>query len=471
MKRIKYLLLLLIFPLLTGCYDYKEPDEIAYIVAVGVDKAENEQQYNFTIQFARPSQITGGSSEEGGSGKETTGIVNVEAPSLYTAVNLANHVISKKFTLSHTRIFVLSDEICKESISTIINSIGRSSDIRPSVYICVAKGKAFEYLNEVKPTIEINPVKYYQLIFENEYASYIPVNDAQEIYFNFKNNLKQNVLPLVGTTKGAENQSSEQGGSNGGSQGGSSGGGSSGGDSSGGGSQQGGQGGQGGQSSSQSSEQPSELVKTKNIAVNENGFEYRMKEYAAGNLDIKKENAGEAIGGAVFKEDKLVGEISGIEAELYNILNGTFAEGYSVIYSEKSPGEHTTIRLTQKRKPHIDVDIDDEKITINTNIYLEADFVSTPQNTFVEDDISTFEENTTEYIKQALNTFLKKTQTEFDSDIIGFGNYAKRVFLTEKKFSKFNWNEKYKTAEFNTEVEFNIRRTGLIISSREKEEK
>ncbi len=459
MKKLNYLLLILIIPLLSGCYDYKEPDEIAYVVAIGIDEGETEKTYNFTIQFARPSQITGGSSEEGGSGKETTGIVNVDAPSLYTAINLANHVVSKKFTLSHTKIIILSDTVCKKSISGIIDSVGRSSDIRPSVYICVSNGEAYEYLEAVKPTIEINPVKYYQLIFENNYSSYLPVNDAQEIYFNFKNNLKQNVLPLVGVAKGTENktennsdeQSQEQSSSGGESEQSS---------------QQGSSQQSSSQQSSQSTKEPSQ--QTKNIPVNSSGFEYQMKEYIAGNLDIKKQNASESIGGAVFKEDKMIGNLYGIEAEIYNILNGTFSEGYSIIYSEKSPDDYTTIRLEQKRKPHIDVDINNEEIIIKTNIYLEANFVSTPQDAFLEDDISKFEDDTSLYIKEALNKFLIKTQKEFDSDILGYGNYAKRVFLTEKKFNEFKWNEKYKTAKLDTNVEFNIRRTGLIIKFKEK---
>lgn len=464
-KAVKIILLLSLLIQLTGCYDYKEPDEIAYIVAVGVDKGDTQNAYNFTIQFARPSKITGGGGEEGGSGEETTGIVNVDAPSLYTAINLANHVVSKKFTLSHTKVIVLSDDLCKESITPMIDSIGRSSDIRPSVYICVANGKAYDYLKAVKPSIEINPVKYYQLILESDYTSYIPVNDAQEIYFNFKNNLKQNVLPLVGASEGTQKEEGQKQGESGGGEGAS--GGSSG-------SGQSGSGGDmstmgqdsstqgGGQSGGSEASGMESSQKEKNIPENDEGFEYRMKEYIAGNLDIKKQNAGETIGGAVFKKDKMIGQITGIEAEIYNILCGKFNEGYAVMSSSKVPDGVITIRLEQKERPRTDVDIEDEKIIVRTRIYMEGDFISTPQDSVIEEDILSFEEESEKYIKDALMKFLKKTQEEFNSDIIGYGNYAKRVFLTDKSFYEFGWNDKYNTAEFDIDVEFNIRRTGLI---------
>lgn len=454
MKFIKYFLLILITPLLFGCYDYQEPDEISYIVAVGVDEGTSDKLYSFTIQFARPSQITGGSKEEGGSGKNTTDIVNVEASSLYTAINLANHVVSKKLTLSHAKLIVFSDSVCKKGISPLIDSLGRSSDIRPSVYMCVSSGKAFDYLQAVKPTIEINPVKYYQLIYENESSSFVPVNNAQEVYFNFKNNLKQNVLPLSGVSQKEESkENSASTGESSGGEGSSGSGGSSGG---------GGTSGQGGGSEQQTkSDDEKELSK---IPTNLSGFEYRMRKYQAGNMEIKKTNSSETIGGAVFKEDKMIGTISGIEAEIYNILNGTFNEGYSVIYSNKTPDDSVTIRLEQQRKPRVDVDIRDVPV-INTKIYLEGNFVSLPQASFLEKDITDFENETIEYIKNALLIFLEKTSKEFDSDIVGYADFAKRAFLTQEKFDEYNWGKKYKNAKFNIEVDFNIRRTGLISNS------
>ena len=106
-KRLIALVLLSSF-FLSGCYDYIEPNDLAYVVAVGIDKGTNENLFNYTLQFARPTQISGGSSEEGGSGEKTIGTVKVEAPSIYSAVNVANHVISKTFTLSHTKIIVIS---------------------------------------------------------------------------------------------------------------------------------------------------------------------------------------------------------------------------------------------------------------------------------------------------------------------------------------------------------------------------
>lgn len=457
-------------PILSGCYDYKEPNDTAYIVAIGIDESDNEDIYNFTLQFARPSQISGGSSEEGGSGKDIIGFVNVDAPSIYTALNLANHAVSKTFTLSHTKIIVISDALAKKGIESFIECSGRSSDIRPSVFLCISNGDAQTYLKKIKPTIEINPVKYYRLIFENPNSSYIPKMNIWNVYFNMKSNTKQNTVPLVGVSKvqsgdESEEQSSSQNDmqnseSSGGGQGGEEGG-------EGGEQQEGQNGGKEGSDSQAEGQQENQNNETesenKDIPINKEGFDYNMKQYVAGKLDIKKQNDSEVIGSAVFRGDKMIGELSNIENEIYNILSGDYRNGYSVIYSEKSPHHPTTVRLEQKRKPIIKVDTSSDSPHIKIDVALEGAFVSVSAEYPIEKDIEEFEKETNKYMNQAFMKFLNKTKNELDSDILGYGKYAKKSFLTNDDYDNYNWNEKYKNAEFDLNLDFKIRKTGLII--------
>ncbi len=438
MKRITAALFLIIFtvPLLSSCYDYKEPNDYAYIVSLGIDKGSDDGIYNYTIQFARPSQISGGASEEGGSGKDTVSIVNVDAPSMYTAINLGNHVISKTFTLSHTKIIVISDEIAKNSITPLIDYIGRSSDIRPNVYVCISNGSAKEYLESLNPVIEINPVKYYELIFENPKASYFPKNDAKNLYFNMKSDIRQSLLPMVGKTETNKvEESSGQGSEIGGGE------------------------------AQEESQNKENQIKRKEIPVNKEGFEFNMKEYIAGELDIEKANPSEAIGAAVFKKDKMIGELSNIECELYNLVTGNYKGGYAVIYSSSSPETPITVNIEQQQMPIYRINPDSENPKIEIILTLEGDFISVPNDFHVEKNINEFEEETSHYIQQSIIKFLRKTTDEFDSDIVGFGVFAKKFFFTYDNFDNYRWNEKYKNSEFDVKVNFKIRKTGLIIKS------
>ena len=445
-KRLVALIILCSF-LLSGCYDYIEPNDLAYVVAIGIDKGSNENLFNYTLQFARPTQISGGSSEEGGSGEKTIGTVKVEAPSIYSAVNVANHVISKTFTLSHTKIIVISNEIAKSGIGNIVDTIGRSTDIRPSVFLCVSSDEAAKYLESVKPVVEINPVQYYRLIFESPNSSYIPKNDVGTVYLNMKSKTSQNTLPLVGVGKGSSGGESSGGGEGGGQSGGQSGGGQ----------QQ-----SSGEENQSQSPTPSSTDDMK-IPVNEKAFEYNMKKYFAGKLDIEKQNESEVVGSAVFKDDKMIATLSGIESEIFNILSGRFTSGYAVLYVPQSPTSPATIRIEQLAKPKVKIKLDKDKPKINIVLSLEGNFMSVPSDYIIENNLSEFEENTSQYIKDFSMEFLNRTTKEFNSDIIGFGKQAKKLFLTNEEFEKFDWNEAYKNAEFDCTVKFSIRRTGLTM--------
>lgn len=438
MKIKKIIAIICLISLLSGCYDYIEPNDLSYVVAIGIDKGSDDSLYNYTLQFARPTQISGGSSEEGGSGEKTIGTVKVEAPSIYAAVNVANHVISKTFTLSHTKIIVISNELAKSGIGKIVDTVGRSSDLRPSVFLCVSSDKAGDYLESVKPVVEINPVKYYRLIFESPNSSYIPKNDVGSVFANLKSDTTQNTLPFVGVGKGSKKEESSGGSSGGGSQNS-----------------------QGEENQSQSP-QPSSEDNTK-IPINENKFEYHMKEYVAGKLDIEKQNESEVLGTAVFKEDKMISFLTGIESEILNILSGRFTNGYTSLYVPESPDNPVTIRMEQRKKPDVKIEINNDSPQINVKLFLEGIFMSVPSDYIVEKNLSEFEKNTSEYIKNYALDFLNKTATQFDSDIIGFGKKAKTLFLTNDEFENFKWNDKYKNAKFSCDVEFSVRRTGLTM--------
>lgn len=473
MKKVKclFLILALVLPL-CGCYDADEPNDIVYTVALGIDKGQRPGEFAFTIQFARPTQISGGASEEGGKGgAEAFGVITVHAPTIYSAINLANHVVSKRFILAHMKLIVFSEEVARQGVIEMADTIARSSDIRPNIYLCVARGKAQEYLEAIHPVVEVNPEKYYQLIFENEFSGYVPKNLSQNFYFYMSSNEKNSVLPLAAVAKGTEKQES---GGNKSSEGGQKSGGAGESSESEGGMQAGGEdsgdGSSGGDTkSSAGSEESGSIAEIgQNIEVNYQGFEYRVKDYVAGNMDVEKQNKGEVMGLAVFHDDKMIGELNAIESELYSIASGQFENSYANFYSQDSPDNPTTLWLGQERKPRYKVDVAGDHPKIRVEVFLEADFISISPYQFIENDIKKYEQEVTGYTKAALEKFLERTARDFESDIVGFGSYAMRSFWTHEQFEAYHWLERYKDAEFEVDVQLKLRGTGLIIRNEEQ---
>lgn len=499
-----------------GCYDADEPNDIMYAVAVGIDQSKTEGEYAFTLQFAKPAQISGGASMEGGkSGSETFSTVTVNAPTIYSAMNLANHIVSKRFTLAHTKLILFSEAVAKNGVMDMADTIARSSDIRPNIYLAVAKGTAKEYLNNIKPVVEINPEKYYQLIFENDYSGYIPKNLSQDFYFYMNSQERSGVLPIAAiqeSSGGGEQQGSSGGGSgdtqtSGGGQGGQSQEQGQAGQSQGqqqgqlqGGSQEQSGGGQGGQSQGGSQDQSQEqqgqsqgqqdqsqsqsqgqsgggeqgqknqgsAEENQQIPLNKQPFEYNVKDYIAGNMDVEKENDAEVMGLAVFHGDKMIGELNSIESQLYSMATGEFRNSYTTYYSRMSPDYPTTLHLEQERHPIYTIDTSGDRPKVGISLSLEGDFISISPYEYLENHMGEYEKELEEYTKAAMEKFLNKTADELGTDIVGFGSFAKGKFKTHKEFDDYRWMEKYPNAEFEVKVSFNLRGTGMIIRNEEE---
>ena len=416
---------------LSGCVG-KEPNEIAYVVALGIDSTENNN-YKITIQYANPTQISGGTSEEGGkAGSEIVGNIVVEAPNIYSAIGLSNQIESKNFSLSHAKLIVFSKEVAEKGLKDITETFIRSEELRPDVYLAVALGEASEYLTSVKPVMEVNPAKYYQLIFDKNNLVGIAEGVAKNFFFGIETGDYDSLLPIAGVIGGEE----ESGGQSGG------------------GSSEGG-------SSQEESEKPQKNTKQQEAPMNESGFEYKMRDYVAGQSAIELKSKSEAMGSAIFKGDKMVGMMGSIQTEIFKLLEYDYKYSYITLYNEKTPDNPITVKSTQERCPKYDIDIDNKKI--NIELFIESDIYSLPSDYNIESDIENFEKNSEKYIEEACEKFMTEFLQNYDCDIFRLNEKCKKQFLTNAEYDEFKKNVDYSDFDVDIKANFKIRRTGLVV--------
>ncbi len=404
--------------LLSSCYDNREPNDIAYATAIGIDKGK-EKNYNITIQYAKPYNISGG--ENGGSGKDIMSSVTVEAPDIYSGIGLGNHIISKSFDLSHLRLFVFSKDVAKEGISDFVETISRSKEIRPNVFTAISDGKASEYLSKASPAIDINPAKYYQLIYgKNDYRA-IPQSLSQDLYFYMSLPEKNSVLPLAAVPENGESKGSGEG-------------------------------------AEESKEKTKPNPEHSKAPEHTDPYEYNVHNYKAGEVEVYSNSNTEVSGGAAFKGDKMVGELGLIDTQIYNMLTEDTSRNYVSFKTDKTDNL-VTVMLDREERTKISYN----KSTHTSKVFvrLGAEFVSLPDDYIAEKDMEHFESLAEKAVKTEIEKFIKKTQNVYDSDIVGFGLFAKSKFLTREDFEKYDWEEKYRTMHVDVEVELNVRRTGL----------
>ncbi len=466
MKRFKaviYILIIIVFSFsLTGCGG-KEPNEIAYIVALGIDSGENDD-YKITLQYANPTQISGGASEEGGkSGSKIVENIVVEAPNIYSAVGIANNIISKNFSLAHAKLIIFSEEIAKEGLKDITETFIRSDEIRPDIYLAVATDGASEYLTSINPAMEINPVKYYQMIFNKNNLMGIPEGVAKNFFFGIETKDFDTTLPVAGVIGSDEKGGGQSQGSGGSSGSGSSEEGNSGGEEGGGSEEEQESGGQsqGSGGSSGSGSEPEENTKHDDAPINNSGFEYKMKSYIDGESAVAASNKSEAMGSAIFEGDKMVGMFGSIETEMFKLLIGDYKSSFLTFYNEETPDSPVTLKCIQEKRPKYDIDIENK--IINIELFMDGDVYSLPSDYNIEKDITNFENNSQKYIEEDCKKFMMYFLDKYDADIFRLKDRSKIKFLTNKEYEEFKNNVNFDEYEVNVKANFSIRRTGLVV--------
>lgn len=426
MRLIKFISIIPLMFLLTSCVG-EEPNDIAYITALGIDKADTG--YMYTIQFANPKRISGGASEEGGSGENIVENITVQAPTLYSCISNANAIVSKDFSMSHAKIIVVSEEVAAEGLGYLNDTLARNNEIRPEVFIAVAEN-AQNYLEEVKPVIEVNPAKYYQLTYENKNGSRIPQNPALEFYFSCMSKKEDYVIPYAGVAE-AEESSSET------------------------------------SSDSKSENKKDESIVNKSHSeaeLNETGFENMTLNHYAGQAGVSITNKSEAMGLAVFRGDKYIGKLGSIEAEMYNMLIGKFREESITFYSDETPQIPITVKAEQKKKP--EYEIDKEKRTVKIKIRLSGEFQTVSEQSKQDMSIDEFEVKASDMVSEAAESFIEKLYHDMGVDPLGVRGRLKKEFLTYPEYEEYCKTFDASKWNFDVQTELIIKRTGMTYMER-----
>ncbi len=187
----------------------------------------------------------------------------------------------------------------------------------------------------------------------------------------------------------------------------------------------------------------------------------------AGNTPLANTGSSELMGTAVFKGDKLVGELTAIES-LCHLLITNELENCNISIPNPSNSENLIdLYVYNKSKPKIDVKIINGSPFISLNMDIEAKILSTDDTSdyINNDNLNELSNVASEYLKKIISEYLYKTSKEFGTDIDSFGKKALSLFLTTKEFKEYNWLDNYKNSFFDVNVEAHVQSAFLLSGS------
>lgn len=422
----KIFIVAIIISLLSGFNQYSNSaqniDDLSYAVAIGVDKGETAK-YRISLQLttmessATESAISesSGSSEgseassnpvsSSGSTASNYIIQTMETDSIDSALNIANSYINKTINLSHCKILLVSEEIAKQGVDPLVNSLINKVETRPDCSIIVSKIPDDEFNNEKKPKIEELISKYYDVASNLEtgrgYSETIKLN---EFYLTLNDTFYQPYASL-GTTYNTSKNTNKQ-----------------------------------------------------NISANLDAQSKTL-------ITNSEKQSVEVMGLAVFKKDKLVGSLNANQTLSHQLITNELDFSTINIISPFNPNETLDIYISTFKKPNIKVNISNGSPFVEINLYIAARIVSFNSyeiNLLTEEKLNLIQDTVKRHLENQIYNYLNKTAKEFNSDISGLGRYAVKNFRTTNDWNNYNWLENYQNCTFKVTVDTSIKTGNLL---------
>lgn len=333
------------------------------------------------------------------SGAETSPVLNtVECSSITNGINMMNAYLGKKVNLSHCKLIIFSEELAKNGISDEVYSLINEVQVRPSANIVVSKCNTKYYIENSVPSLESLIPRYYD-IFPNtsEYTGYT----CNATIGDFFNALVCNscspyaILGVINTSDYNSNSSENQ------------------------------------------------ISDNSTIKSNES--------------PITGSRVSQNIGLAVFKDDKLAGELNAIETICFLNMRKEVDSFLVSIQNPENPEETNSkidIYLTPNTTHKITVNLVNGAPYIKIKLEFSGKIYSMSKNSqYLNNNIlNSISNSCNNYLETQFSNYLYKTSTIFESDINGLGVYALSKFSTSSKFNDYNWLDNYKNCTFDVEI-------------------
>lgn len=328
------------------------------------------------------------------SGSETKPVLNsVECSSITNGINMMNAYLGRKVNLSHCKLIVFSEELAKEGISDEIYSLTNDVQIRPSANIVISKCNTKYYIENSVPSLESLIPKYYD-IFPNtsEYTGYT-CNATIGDFFNALVCNSCSPYAILGGISTSDNDSSQ-----------------------------------------------AQSTEDSNIKSNES--------------PITGSRLSENLGLAVFKDDKLVGELNAIETICFLNMRKDVDSFLVSIPDPENNDSKLDIFLTPNSTHNVDVSFVNGAPYIKIKLEFSGKIYSMKKGSqyLNADVLNSISNSCNSYLKNQFSDYLYKTSTVFESDINGFGLYSLSKFDTTTEFDKYHWNDNYKNSTFDIDI-------------------
>ncbi|MBI6872564.1 Ger(x)C family spore germination protein [Clostridium aciditolerans] len=357
----------------TGCWNYREVEQLGLAAGVSIDKDDDNNNYIVTAELinTEPSR---------GSTKVSSQLFSARGKTIFDAVRNLILITGKKIYWGHTKVIIINENIASNGIVPVIDWVNRDSEPRQDTWILISHGiTARDVLKQKIPLTDVTSLHLNEIIRSQNPVYKFPQMDIWRFRRDISSNTTSAIAPVVKIEK-----------------------------------------------------------------INEFTFP-------------------EIYGTAVFKQDKLVGYLDGEETMDLLFIKNKIHEGSLILKQADNTSTDISLEIF-KSKTKINSIYQNENFTLDINIdtVVAIDEVAGTKNFIDEPGRIKLEKDAEQLLKTRIEILLKKVQTNYKSDIFGFGDIIKRQHSDIWKSIPYTDEKVFSKMQFNVNVDLTIKGSGKI---------
>ena len=186
----KFYLLIPVILILTGCYNYRELNDLAIISGVAVSK--NNDTYNITVEVVNPKK-----EQDTSSGKEPDYVIYEGiGKSMQEAFRTIVKESPQKLYGAQIDVLIIDEETAREGIDDILDFFARDPEVRSEFYVVISKND--DALKIISPLVNLSSKNIVNsLESTNTYMGFVNLVTYHELLSDFINPHKEIALPSI----------------------------------------------------------------------------------------------------------------------------------------------------------------------------------------------------------------------------------------------------------------------------------
>jgi spore germination protein KC len=147
-----FVLLLLVLST-TGCWNLREPDQLAFVLGTGLDLTK-DGKFQTSVQIVIPSGVGGGQESGSATKKKSFRVISATGKNVYDTIPNLQAQLSRNMFLGHRQIILIGQRMAEHGIGNLLDEFVRNpqSELRSMIYV-VKDGQAKDILS-VEPIFE-----------------------------------------------------------------------------------------------------------------------------------------------------------------------------------------------------------------------------------------------------------------------------------------------------------------------------